>query len=132
MDGLEYPPGKLTGNEEEYKTDGLLDKTKTEQKCDLGIDACQMRIDEMNEVMSDGWEQRLREMLDAPFFEMEQLVRQYCTGDLEIRTHYQKLENTVKRLEASYNQKLAMIGEIDRLGMEGRDEDAEAVKKRII
>ena len=52
--------GLLTGELQDYLTEeGVVDKAKTQDLCTLSKDACQLRIDEMNEAMQDGWEDNL-------------------------------------------------------------------------
>ena len=52
--------GLLTGELQDYLTEeGKVDKQKTQDLCTLSKDACQLRIDEMNEAMTGDWEGNL-------------------------------------------------------------------------
>ena len=101
-------------------TGDRLDREKVTQKCDLSIEACMMRVAEMDEVCSGDWEKKLADMLEGPFTEQEQLTRQALTGDEAPLTRYQRLDVALERLEADYEKKVAQIGKIDRLGLEDR------------
>ena len=117
--------GLLTGEREEYNDEqGNLDREKVVSFIDRSKQACQLRIDEMNEAMCEGWEENLETMLDMPFAEVDALICQYILGMDHIRTPFQKLDDTIEYLERIYEEKKKQIGALPRPRKEGRGEDA--------
>ena len=125
--------GLLTGEREEYNDEeGNLKKEKVEMFIERSKQACQLRIDEMNEAMCEGWEENLETMLDMPFAEVDALICQYILGMDHIRTPFQKLDDTIEYLEKIYEEKKKQIGALPRPRKVGKGEDAVPMQEDLL
>ena len=125
--------GLLTGVESEYMgEDGTLSEEKLNMFCERSRDACQLRIDEMDEAMMGDWEAGLETMLDMPFAEVDALICQYVLGQDHIRSPFQKLEDTIEYLEEKYEANKKKIGALPRPRKEGRGEDAQPNQEDLV
>ena len=113
LDGI-FPGSK----EEEFMTYGVLDTDKVRRLVSTMNDAVQERIEEIDESMKDGWEEKISEMLEAPFVEIDQLLVQYCYGDESIRTPFQILEDSEAHWDAEFEWRKNDIGAIKRVDPE--------------
>ena len=126
------PEGKLPGPVEEFLTDGVVDKAKVEDRLSMMREAVDERLEEIDEFMVGDWEGQIEEMLEAPFFEMDQLIVQYCYGDEAVRTPYQILEECEEYWDSEFEWRKKKLGAIERFNRERPVAEHDEMRKRVV
>lgn len=126
------PEGKLPGPVEEFLTEGVVDKAKVEDRLSMMREAVDERLEEIDEFMVGDWEGQIEEMLEAPFFEMDQLIVQYCYGDEAVRTPYQILEECEEYWDSEFEWRKKKLGAIERFNRERPVAEHDEMRKRVV